>query len=206
MWERWIFEREWEWVCEALETAERIRLLCCQLFPLATPVSQPGNTITHLFGPKAFVSLGAAIKAPSAWKCGITDKLLQGPVAWPFSQRFTTQAVNHTHHIVTHSSNAFLLSSLSIWLTTCYCTSSASHPAWCVILIYVTFALFFFLQLPGKWMEQVSVGYFSVGIWGFAPETYEKDLTKRPTATKNTLSLGCGDPPSETKTIFGLIH
>lgn len=56
------------------------------------------SAITHLFGPEAFVSLGAAIKAPSAWKCGITDELLQGSVAWPFSERFTTQAVNHTPH------------------------------------------------------------------------------------------------------------
>lgn len=134
------------------------------------------------------MSLGAAIKAPSAWKCGITDELLQGPVAWPFSERFTTQAVNHTHHIVIHSSNASLLSSLSIWLTTCYCTSSASHPAWCVILISVTVTLFFFPWLPGKLMEQVSVGLFSLGtgIWWAAPKTYEKRLTKRGTGSKNT--------------------
>ena len=53
------------------------------------------------------MSLGAAIKAPSAWKCGITEELLQGPVAWPFSEcRFTAQAVNHTRYIVTHSSDA----------------------------------------------------------------------------------------------------
>ncbi len=39
------------------------------------------DAFTHLFGPEPFVSLGAAIKAPSAWKCGITDELLLGPVA-----------------------------------------------------------------------------------------------------------------------------
>ena len=76
--------------------------LCCQLFPLTSTVSQPAgraqcSAITHLFGPKAFVSLGAAIKAPSAWKCGITDKLLRGPVAWPFSERrHHTSSESHT--------------------------------------------------------------------------------------------------------------
>lgn len=86
----------------------------CSLPPRQSALWAQCNAITHLFGPKAFVSLGAVIKAPSAWKCGITDRLLQGPVAWPFSKRFTTQAVNHTHHIVTHSSNASLLSSLRL--------------------------------------------------------------------------------------------
>lgn len=36
-----------EWVHEALETAEWIRLPCCQLFPLATPVSQSGWMQCH---------------------------------------------------------------------------------------------------------------------------------------------------------------
>lgn len=68
----------------------------CSLSPRQSASRAQCNAITHLFGPKAFVSLGAAIKAPSAWKCGITDNLLQGPVARPVSERFTSQAVNHT--------------------------------------------------------------------------------------------------------------
>lgn len=154
--------REWEWVHEAVDCSYVVN---CSLSPDQSASRLRCNTITHLFGPKAFVSVGAAIKAPSAWRCGITDKFLQGPMAlW---ELFTTQAVNHTHHIVTHSSNVSLLPSLSVWLTACYCTSSASHPVRCVIIISVTVTLFFFPRVPGKWMEQVSVGLFSVGtrIW-----------------------------------------
>lgn len=74
--------------------------------------SQPVE-LTHLFGPEAFVSLGAAIKTPSAWKCGITEELLQGPVAGTFSERLATQAVTQTNYIVTHSSNASLFRPVS---------------------------------------------------------------------------------------------
>lgn len=98
MWDRFIFERvrmsSWSlrdcWV-------DQTTMLCFLSLRQSASRTQC-NAITHLFGPKAFVSLGAAIKAPSAWKYGITDDLLQGPVAWPFSERFTSQAVNHTSH------------------------------------------------------------------------------------------------------------
>lgn len=58
----------------------------CSLSPRQSASRPQCNAITHLFGPTAFVSLGAAIKAPSAWKCGITDEVLRGPVAWPLSE------------------------------------------------------------------------------------------------------------------------
>lgn len=205
IWGRWIFERVRmsSWSCRLLSGSDS-NVVNCSLSPGQSASQAQCNTITHLFGPKASVSLGAAIKSPSAWKCGITDKLLQDLVA--LRELFTTQAVNHTHHIVTHSSNVSLLPSLSVWLTACYCTTSASHPVRCVIVISVT--LFYFPRVPGKWMEQVSVGLFSVGngIWWFAPKTWH--LTKRGTGSKNTRHC-LWDPPRKLKqslALFNSIH
>lgn len=147
------------WSCRLLSGTDS-DVVNCSLSPGQSASQTWCNTITHLLAPKAFVSLGAAIKSASGWKWETTDRLLEGPVApW---ELFTTQALNHTRHIVTHSSNVSLLPSLGIWLTTCYCSASASHPVRCVIVISVT--LFFVPWVPaGKWMEQVSVGLVSVG-------------------------------------------
>lgn len=139
------------------------------------------------------MSLGAAIKAPSAWKCGITDELLQGPVAWPFSQRFTTQAVNHTPH--SHPFFKCFPAFQSQHLTHNLLLYQFSQPPslMCHQLISVTVALFFFPLTSRKvngtgecWF--VFSGDWDLGIYG----TYEKHLTKRGTDSKNTETLSLG--------------
>lgn len=131
------------------------------------------------------MSLGAAIKAPSAWKYGITDDLLQGPVAWPFSERFTSQAVNHTSHshpffkcfpvfqsqLLTHNLLLYQFSQPP---------SPMCHPHLC----YCCTVLFSPDFQENEWNRWVLVCL--TGIWWFAPKTHEKRLTKRETVSKNT--------------------
>lgn len=64
-----------------------------------------------------------------------------------------------------------------------------------------------FSWVPGKLMEQVSVGLFSVGngIWRFAPKTYEKHLTKRGIGSKNTRHC-LWDPPRKLKQSLALFN
>ena len=59
-----VSSREWEWLHEPPETAEWVRLLC-QLLPLTTPVNLPPSIHCRYTPtwPKAFVSLGAALKS-----------------------------------------------------------------------------------------------------------------------------------------------
>lgn len=102
-----------------------------------------------------------ALRGWRVWKYRITEKLSQGPMLlWK-------QWENHKHHRVTSSSNVLPLSSLNVWITARYCTGPGSHPARHAIVIPLTVTLFLFLQVPGKLMEQVNVGLFSVAtsIW-----------------------------------------
>lgn len=54
----------------------------CSLSPRQSVSRAQCDAITHR--PNAYVSLGTAVKAPCAWKYGITDNLLQALVAQPF--------------------------------------------------------------------------------------------------------------------------
>lgn len=71
----------------------------CSLSPRQSACRAQCNAITHLFGPEAFVSFGAAIKAASPWKCGITDDLFRSQWQGP-SLRVAhhTSSESHTPH------------------------------------------------------------------------------------------------------------
>lgn len=68
-----------------------------------------------------------------------------------FSEGFTAHALNRTFQIVTHSSNASLVFSLTHNFLVYQCGQPPS------LMCHPHLLLFFFLWLPGKWMEQDSI-------------------------------------------------
>lgn len=138
----------WGWADQMLSTVA--------LFPSQS--ASPAGCSTH------FRHQGVT----ETWKYRITDKLSWGlAVLW----KFTTQAVGESQTSPSHQLFKwffnFSLSSPKVWITACYCIGPGSHPVRHTIVIPLTVTLFLFLSVPGKWMEQVNVGLFSVAtsIW-----------------------------------------
>lgn len=140
------------WRSHKLKVDKGEWIKCCQLLPCPPSLwARPAGSRTPF----------RHQEVRETWKYRTTEKLSQGPMLlW---KRWE----NPKHHRVTSSSNVLPLSSLNVWITARYCTGPGSHPARRAIIIPLTVTLFLFLQVPGKWMEQVNVGLFSVAtsIW-----------------------------------------
>lgn len=121
---------KWEWVHEALETAEWIRLLCCQLFPLTKPVRQPSYKQCHYtpIWPQGFCE---------SWSSNKSTQCLE---MWNNRQPFTGAGVMaflwEVHLTSCESHTNPFYKCFPLWASDSQlATVLASHPAWCVISI-----------------------------------------------------------------------
>lgn len=156
MWDRWAFKS----VRVSSQSSRGPHTSMLLTVPLSASQLALCDAITHLFGPEAFVSLGTAMKAPIACKGGITWAFT-GPggtaLLW---ELFTTQvSESHTPNSPPffRCFSCFPVSTSDSQLTTVVLQFSqlprlmCHHPlCYCYVVL--------FPKLPGKWMEQVSVG------------------------------------------------